>query len=112
TAQLLYEIGAPAYLGPDVVSHFDTIRLADDGPDRVLISGVRGTPPPPTLKVGVNTLGGHRNAMTFVLTGLDIPAKAALVRAQLEEAVGKEGLSFTLARTDRADADTEEAASA
>jgi hypothetical protein len=112
TAQLLYEIGAPAYAGPDVVAHFDSIRLADDGPDRVLVSGVHGTPPPGTLKVGVNTLGGFRNAMTFVLCGLDIPAKAALVREQLTEAVGKDGLEFTLARTDRADADTEEGASA
>jgi hypothetical protein len=112
TAQLLYEIGAPGYLGPDVVAGFDTIRLSDAGPDRVLISGVRGTPPPATLKVGVSTLGGYRNAMTFVLCGLDIEAKAALVRAQLEEAIGKDGLEFTLARTDHPDAGTEEAASA
>jgi hypothetical protein len=112
TAQLLYEIGAPAYLGPDVVAHFDTMAVAQEGPDRVLISGARGSEPPPTLKVGVNTLAGFRNAMTFVLCGLDIEAKAALVRAQLEDAVGKEGLEFTLARTDHADADTEEAASA
>jgi hypothetical protein len=112
TAQLLYEIGAPAYLGPDVVAHFDTIRLTDDGPDRVLVSGVRGSAPPPTLKVGVSTLAGYRNAMTFVLCGLDIEAKAALVRGQLEDAVGKDGLEFVLARTDHPDADTEEAASA
>jgi Acyclic terpene utilisation family protein AtuA len=112
TAQLLYEIGAPAYLGPDVVSHFDTIRLSADGPDRVAISGVRGSPPPATLKVGVSTLAGYRNTMTFVLCGLDIEAKAALVRAQLEDGVGKEGLTFALARTDHPDADTEEAASA
>jgi hypothetical protein len=112
TAQLLYEIGTPAYLGPDVVAHFDTIRLAEAGPDRVLISGVRGSEPPPTLKVGVNTLAGYRNAMTFVLCGLDIEAKVALARAQLEDAVGADGLEFTLARTDHPDADTEEAASA
>jgi hypothetical protein len=112
TAQLLYEIGTPAYPGPDVVAHFDTIRLADAGSDRVLISDVRGSAPPPTLKVGVSTLAGYRNAMTFVLCGLDIKAKAALARAQLEDAVGAEGLEFTLARTDHPDADTEEAASA
>ena len=45
---------------------------------------MRGEPPPPTLKVSLNTLGGFRNAMTFVLTGLDIEAKAELVRRQLE----------------------------
>ncbi|WP_173091544.1 acyclic terpene utilization AtuA family protein [Actinomadura verrucosospora] len=88
TAQLLYEIGAPAYPGPDVTSHFDTVELAPDGPDRVRISGVRGSPPPATTKVCLNHLGGHRNEMTFVLTGLGIEAKAALARAQLEAAFG------------------------
>ena len=112
TAQLLYEIGAPDYLGPDVVARFDTIRLEPVGPDRVMVSGVRGSPPPETVKVGVNTLGGYRNAMTFILCGLDIDAKAALAREQLEAAVGPDGLTWRLARTDHADADTEEAASA
>jgi hypothetical protein len=50
--------------------------------------------------------------MTFVLTGLDIEAKAALVRAQLVDAIGKDGLEFTLARTDHPDAGDTEAASA
>ncbi|OKI52741.1 acyclic terpene utilization AtuA family protein [Micromonospora sp. CB01531] len=112
TAQLLYEVGGPAYLGPDVVSRLDTVRLSPDGPDRVRVHGVRGTPPPDTLKVGVNNLGGFRNSMTFVLCGLDIPAKAALVRGQVEEAVGTEGLEFVLARTDHSDATDTEAASA
>ncbi|WP_373683996.1 acyclic terpene utilization AtuA family protein [Micromonospora solifontis] len=112
TAQLLYEVDGPAYLGPDVVTRLDTVTLAQDGPDRVRVSGVRGTPPPDTLKVGVNNLGGFRNSMTFVLCGLDIPAKAGLVRGQLAEAVGKEGLEFTLARTDHPDAADTEAASA
>ncbi|MBM7491376.1 hypothetical protein JOD64_002598 [Micromonospora luteifusca] len=112
TAQLLYEIGGPAYLGPDVVARLDTVTLRADGPDRVQVSGVRGTPPPATLKVGVNNLGGFRNSMTFVLCGLDIEAKAALVRGQVEQAVGKDGLEFVLARTDHPDAADTEAASA
>ncbi|MCP2340802.1 acyclic terpene utilization AtuA family protein [Actinomadura rupiterrae] len=90
TAQLLYEIGAPAYAGPDVTTHFDTVELAPDGPDRVRISGVRGSPPPPATKVCLNHLGGHRNEMTFVLTGLGIEAKADLVRAQMDAALGKD----------------------
>src|SRR5215212_3777579 len=67
TAQLLYEIDEPDYRGPDVTARFGTIRLAADGADRVRISGVRGVPPPATLKVSLNTLGGFRNAVTFVL---------------------------------------------
>jgi hypothetical protein len=112
TAQLLYEIAAPDYLGPDVTTHFDTIQLADAGADRVRISGVRGQAPPATAKVCVNTLAGFRNSATFVLCGLDIDAKADLARRQLEAEVGPDGITWTLARTDHADADTEEAASA
>ena len=90
------------------------IELTDDGPDRVRISGVKGEPPPPTLKVSLNSIGGFRNEMTFVLTGLDIEAKAALVRNQLESTltVKPAELQWTLARTDHVDADTEETASA
>src|SRR5207248_4435403 len=112
TAQLLYEVGAPAYLGPDVVAHLDTVALREAGRDRVSVSGVRGSPPPPTLKTGANRPGGYRNTMTFVLTGLDIEAKAALVRDQLTASVGKDGLEFVLARTDHPDPETTETASA
>ncbi|WP_186245929.1 acyclic terpene utilization AtuA family protein [Mycobacterium simulans] len=114
TAQLLYEITGARYANPDVTARMDTIELSDDGPDRVRISGVVGEPPPPTLKVSLNSIGGFRNAMTFVLTGLDIEAKADLVRRQLEAGltVKPAELEWTLARTDHPDADTEEAASA
>lgn len=114
TAQLLYEITGARYANPDVTARFDTITLTDDGPDRVMISGVRGEPPPPTLKVSLNSIGGYRNAATFVLTGLDIDAKAALVRRQLDAALPERPaeVQWTLARTDRQDADTEQTASA
>lgn len=114
TAQLLYEITGARYANPDVTARMDTIELSSDGSDRVRISGVRGEPPPPTLKVSLNSIGGFRNTMTFVLTGLDIEAKADLVRRQLESSltVKPAELEWTLARTDHIDADTEEAASA
>ena len=116
TAQLLYEIDSPRYLNPDVVARFDTIRLDEDGEDRVRISGVRGEPAPPTVKVCLNYLGGHRNTMTFVLTGMDVEEKAALARRALFAALGGEigfaAVDVQLVRTDRADAATEEAASA
>lgn len=114
TAQLLYEIGGARYANPDVTARFDTIALTADGTDRVRISGVRGEPPPPSLKVSLNSIGGFRNSVTFVLTGLDVEAKAALVREQLESAlsVRPAEMGWSLARTDHVDADTEEAASA
>ncbi|MET9511083.1 acyclic terpene utilization AtuA family protein [Streptomyces flavidovirens] len=117
TAQLLYETGAPRYAGPDVTARLDTVRLTREGPDRVRISGVRGEAPPPTLKAGVTRVGGWRNEVTFVLTGLDIEAKAELVRAQLEDALSSAErrpaeVRWELVRTDRPDADTQERASA
>jgi hypothetical protein len=114
TAQLVYEITGARYANPDVTLRVDSIDLSEGGADRVLVSGVRGEPPPPTLKVSLNTIGGFRNSMTFVLTGLDIDAKAELVRRQLETGltVKPTELEWTLARTDHPDADTEESASA
>jgi Acyclic terpene utilisation family protein AtuA len=105
TAQLLYEIGSPRYLGPDVVARFDTVRLDTDGPDRVRISGARGEPPPPTAKVCLNTLGGHRNEVTFVLTGARIDAKEAFVRAQLEAALPVRPAELVWSRFGSADPD-------
>jgi hypothetical protein len=90
TAQLLYEIASPRYLGPDVTARFDTVRLEQEGPDRVRITGVRGEPPPDTLKVAVTYLGGHRNTMTLVLTGLDIAAKARIAQEAIWARVPRE----------------------
>ncbi|MFF1345149.1 acyclic terpene utilization AtuA family protein [Streptomyces sp. NPDC058322] len=117
TAQLLYETGGARYAGPDVTARLDTVRLDQDGPDRVRISGVRGEAPPPTLKAGLNRIGGWRNEVVFVLTGLDIEAKAQLVREQFTDALARSGaepdeVRWELSRTDRADAATEESASA
>ncbi|MEU9301732.1 acyclic terpene utilization AtuA family protein [Streptomyces sp. NPDC048269] len=113
TAQLLYETQGVRYLGPDVTARLDTVRLSEEGPDRVRISGVCGEAPPPSLKVGVTRVGGWRNEVVFVLTGLDIGAKADLVRAQLSEALeGVADATWTLSRTDHEDAPTEETASA
>jgi hypothetical protein len=114
TAQLLYEISGARYANPDVTLRIDSLRLHGDGPDRVRISGARGEPPPPTSKVSLNGVGGFRNAMTFVLTGLDIEAKSDLVRRQLEAglSIKPAELEWTLARTDHPDAATEETASA
>jgi hypothetical protein len=115
TAQLLYEIDKPAYANPDVVARFDTIRLEQQGPDRVRIFGVRGEPAPPNVKVCLNYLGGYRNQMTFVLTGLDIEEKAALVERTLRremDAQAFDAFEIDLARTDKPDATTNHEASA
>jgi hypothetical protein len=88
TAQLLYEIAGPAYANPDVTARFDTLELRQEGPDRVRVSGVRGEPPPTRTKVCINHTGGFKNSVTFVLTGLDIEAKARLAEQTFWELVG------------------------
>ncbi|MER5630172.1 acyclic terpene utilization AtuA family protein [Streptomyces nitrosporeus] len=117
TAQLLYETDGARYAGPDVTARLDTVALTPDGPDRVRIHGVRGEAPPPTLKTGLTRLGGWRNEVVFVLTGLDVEAKARLVRDQFADALARAGrvpdeVRWELARTDHEDAATEETASA
>lgn len=115
TSQLLYEIGSPAYLGPDVTALFDTIALEQVNVDRVRISGVRGQAPPPTLKVAMNELGGYRQDLTVAITGLDVEAKAALVEDAFWLACPHSRDEFAsvttrLVRTDKADPKTNEEA--
>jgi hypothetical protein len=116
TAQLLYEIGEPAYLNPDVVAHFDTLRIEQVGPDRVALSGTRGSPPPSTLKVALNMLGGYRNTMTLVITGLDVEEKAThatdLLFARLGGRERFEEVDVRLMRFDHPDAPRNEEACA
>ena len=116
TAQLLYEIGDPAYLNPDVVAHFDTIRLTLQGPDRVALTGTKGSPPPDTLKVALNMLGGYRNTTTMVLTGLDIEQKAEHAVNLLTEVLGGtaqfDEFDVRLLRFDHPDAPSNEQATA
>jgi len=117
TSQLLYEIGPPAYLSPDATARFDTIAISQQGSDRVRISGVRGEPAPPTLKVAMNYQGGYRNTVAIALTGLDIEAKADLVERALWARVPYQPSDFAqvstrLVRTDHTDPETNEAATA
>lgn len=107
TAQTLYEIDHPQYLNPDVVAHFDTASMTVDGPDRVRVSGVRGTAPGTQLKVAMNYVGGFRNTMTLVLTGLDIEEKARWATDEILEILGGterfDDIDIQLLRYDRPD---------
>ncbi len=117
TSQLLYEISSERYANPDVVCRFDTIHLEELAVDRVRISGTRGEPAPPTLKVAMNYQGGFRNGFTFALTGLDIEEKAALLTRQMWSAFPGgpdyfDQARVQLIRTDHADPQSNEAATA
>tara|TARA_B100001113_G_scaffold58737_3_gene44291 strand:+ start:1627 stop:3402 length:1776 start_codon:yes stop_codon:yes gene_type:complete len=116
TAQLLYEISSPAYINPDVVGHFDTLKIEQSGKDRVYVSGCRGSSPPSTHKVCINLAGGYRNGMDLVLTGLDIEEKAKTFTDTLFNSVGGkeqfDDVSINLHRTDKENPESNEEAMA
>ena len=116
TAQLLYEISSPAYINPDVVAHFDTLKIKDIEKDRVYVSGCRGSSPPKDHKVCINLSSGFRNGMEIILTGLDIEEKAKVFTNTLFNSVGGkeqfDEVSIKLHRTDKDDAKTNEEAMA
>ncbi len=117
TSQLLYEIGGPEYLGPDVTARFDTIQVEQVERDRVRVSGTRGEAPPSTLKVAMNELGGYRNSFTVALTGLDIDEKAAFAEAAFWDACpyGPDDFAFIenkVVHTEKPDPATQEEATA
>jgi hypothetical protein len=111
TAQLVYEIQSTHYLNPDVTVDLGSIRLHQAGSDRVAINSVHGEAPPERLKVCVNELGGFRNQVEFVLTGLDVEEKAEWVRSQLSPSLTAREVSWSRVAPPTQDADTEEGAS-
>ena len=75
--QLVYEIGDPGhYLSPDVTASFLSLHVEDQGGNRVRVSGARGQPPPPTLKVSATYRDGYRAAGSLTIYGRDAVAKA------------------------------------
>jgi hypothetical protein len=75
--QMLYEIGDPsAYLLPDVTCDFTAVRMAQQGADRVLVTGARGRAPTATYKVSATYPGGFGAVGTMVVAGIDAAAKA------------------------------------
>jgi len=68
--QLVYEMGDPSeYITPDVTADFTSIRLAQAGPDRVAVSGIRGRPNTPFLKVSASYLAGYKASGQITLSG-------------------------------------------
>ena len=116
TAQLLYEIGSPAYINPDVISHFDTLKIEQESEDRVFVSGCRGSSPPKDHKVCINLAGGFRNGTELLLTGLDIEEKAKLITETIFDSVGGkeqfDKVDIQLHRTDKENPESNEQAQA
>ncbi len=95
TEQLVYEMGDPhSYITPDVIADFTTIKLAPDGQDRVLVSGIKGNPPTDKLKVSVAYRAGFKAVGTLVYAWPDALEKAQLADRILRERLDRLGLKF------------------
>ncbi len=90
TAQLMYEVNAPEYITPDVIAHFDTIEISQDGVDRVAIKNIKGSPATDTSKVTINCMDGYQNTMVFNVMGLDVKKKVDILHEQFLNNIGGE----------------------
>jgi hypothetical protein len=93
--QLLYELGDPEnYITPDCVADFTSIRLSDDGPDRVRVSAIRGGPRPEMLKASISYEYGWKAVGTIVYSWPDAVEKARCADRIVRERLGQLGLRF------------------
>ena len=93
--QLLYELGDPKhYITPDCVADFTTIQLADTGPDRVRVTGIRGGPRPPTLKLSISYADGWKAIGTLVYSWPQALEKARAADRIVRERLAQLGLTF------------------
>ncbi len=99
--QIVYEMGDPStYITPDVIADFTTIRLEQEGPDRVRVHGVRGRPTTDTLKVSIAYSDGWKAVGTLVYAWPDAAAKARAADRVLRARLDRLGLEFDEIRTE------------
>lgn len=95
TEQVLYEVHDPAaYLTPDVVLDVTAVRLRQDGPDRVAVSGARGRPAPPSLKATVSYAGDWIGEAEISYAGPNALARARLAADVIGRRLDLRGLAL------------------
>jgi hypothetical protein len=95
TSQLLYEIQGPLYYGSDVVAVLEGLQMVQESEDRVLVTGVKGKPPPTTTKVGLTAIGGYQAEFHFYFVGLDLEQKAEWTEKQVRKSMGDNVKKFS-----------------
>jgi acyclic terpene utilization AtuA family protein len=90
TEQLVYEMGDPhSYITPDGIADFTTIQLRQVGRDRVRVSGIKGGPRTPMLKVSIAYFYGYKAVGTLVYSWPEAYEKARaadrILRARLKD---------------------------
>ncbi len=93
--QLLYEMGDPAiYITPDVIADFSSLRLSQEGPDRVLVEGIRGRERPADLKISATHLSGYKTAGQLTVSGPRAVEKARLAADIVWKRLERAGVVF------------------
>ncbi len=93
--QIVYEMGDPKnYISPDVKVDFTTIRLDEDGKDRVRVSGIKGMPPTDTYKVSMSYLNGYKASGTLTISGPDAYEKSQKCADIIWERLRNAGFTF------------------
>ncbi|MDE0895715.1 MAG: DUF1446 domain-containing protein [Planctomycetota bacterium] len=96
THQLCYEMGDPEnYLGPDCCADFTSVKLEQDGENRVRVSGAVGSPPPETLKVSISFHEGWKSAGQLTICGPDALAKAKLCAEIVWQRLAFDGAEYS-----------------
>ncbi|MGH9869095.1 MAG: acyclic terpene utilization AtuA family protein [Candidatus Polarisedimenticolia bacterium] len=99
--QLVYEMGNPErYITPDVVADFTSIRLSQQGPDRVAVSGVQGRPATDSYKVSISYLAGYSAVGQLTVSGPQALEKARVAAEALWGRLKRAGLSFDETHTE------------
>lgn len=99
--QLLYELGDPKrYLTPDCTADFTSVRLAQDGENRVRVYGITGSERPPTLKLSISFSDGWKSTGTLVYTAPEALAKAQAADRIVRQRLSGLGLHFEEIRTE------------
>jgi hypothetical protein len=93
--QLLYEMASPSeYITPDCVADFTSIHLRQEGPDRVDVTGVRGRPKTPFLKISGSYLDGYKATGQVTISGPRAVDKAQLASDIVWKRLERAGLTF------------------
>ncbi|KAJ5713995.1 uncharacterized protein N7483_011176 [Penicillium malachiteum] len=95
TSQLLYEVQGPRYYGSDVVAVLEGIHMQQITKDQVLVTGVKGSPPPTTTKVGITARGGYQTEFHYYMYGLDLKEKLDWTERQIRHSMGKNVEKFS-----------------
>ncbi|MDP1858471.1 MAG: acyclic terpene utilization AtuA family protein [Gemmatimonadaceae bacterium] len=93
--QLVYEMGDPhSYITPDVVADFTSIRLEQEGENRVRVFGIKGRSATDKLKVSIAYRAGYKAVGTLVYVWPDALAKAQAADGVLRKRLEVLGLGF------------------